>query len=180
MDRLIRIALREDLPAIRVVLEAAREIMRSVGNTNQWINGYPSDEIILWDIEKGYGHVVVDNGSVVGYFAFVPSPEPTYQKIYNGAWPDDSEPYHVVHRIGSLPDSHGVFRSILDWCFTQDNNIRIDTHRDNSIMRHCITSYGFTYCGIIYLASGDQRLAYAGSIPLSACRLLGCAAPERR
>lgn len=27
-------------------------------------------------------------------------------------------------------------------------------------MQHCILSYGFTYCGIIYLSSGDSRLAY--------------------
>ena len=27
-------------------------------------------------------------------------------------------------------------------------------------MQHCIKQYGFTYCGIIYLANGDERLAY--------------------
>lgn len=27
-------------------------------------------------------------------------------------------------------------------------------------MQHVIEKYGFTYCGIIYLASGDERLAY--------------------
>ena len=27
-------------------------------------------------------------------------------------------------------------------------------------MQHCIESYGFTYCGIIYLADGAPRLAY--------------------
>ncbi len=41
-----------------------------------------------------------------------------------------------------------------------DSNIRIDTHLDNRIMQHVIKKYGFTYCGIIYLASGDERLAY--------------------
>ena len=28
------------------------------------------------------------------------------------------------------------------------------------IMRHCILKAGFQYCGIIHLASGDERLAY--------------------
>jgi hypothetical protein len=28
------------------------------------------------------------------------------------------------------------------------------------IMRHNILKHGFTYCGIIYLLSGDERLAY--------------------
>ena len=50
----------------------------------------------------------------------------------------------------------------MDWCFANDEhrNIKIDTHRDNRIMLHCILSYGFTYCGIIYLTSGDKRLVY--------------------
>ena len=28
------------------------------------------------------------------------------------------------------------------------------------IMQHNILKHGFTYCGIIYLLSGDERLAY--------------------
>ena len=97
---------------------------------------------------------------VVGYFAFLPSPEPTYARIYEGKWLDDERPYHVVHRIGSYPHAHGIFCGIMDYCFSKDYNIRIDTHRDNHIMQHCISKYGFTYCGIIYLANGDERLAY--------------------
>ena len=27
-------------------------------------------------------------------------------------------------------------------------------------MQQCIEKYGFKYCGIIYLAGGDERLAY--------------------
>jgi len=73
---------------------------------------------------------------------------------------DDEKHYHVVHRIASLPDAHGIFSSIMDFCFAHDNNIRIDTHRDNAIMQHNIEKHGFTYCGIIYLANGDERLAY--------------------
>lgn len=30
----------------------------------------------------------------------------------------------------------------------------------NKIMQHNILKHGFTYCGIIYLLSGDERLAY--------------------
>jgi hypothetical protein len=142
------------------VLEAAKGIMRASGNNGQWVNGYPGEDVVLNDIANGYGFVVEEIEKVVGYFAFIPSPEPTYSYIEGGSWLDDKKPYHVVHRIGSYPQVHGVFRTIMDWCFAQDSNIRIDTHRDNHIMHHCITSYGFTYCGIIYLASGDQRLAY--------------------
>ena len=142
------------------VLEAAKGIMRSSGNRDQWKDGYPTREIIEDDIRKGYGFVVTDGSAIVAYFAFIPSPEPTYSYIEDGAWLEDTLPYHVIHRIGSTPDSHGVFNSIMDWCRAQDPNLRIDTHRDNHIMQHCILSYGFKYCGIIYLANGDERLAY--------------------
>ena len=49
---------------------------------------------------------------------------------------------------------------MMDFCFAHDVNIRIDTHRDNLIMQHNLLKHGFAYCGIIYLASGDTRLAY--------------------
>ena len=156
----IRPAQTNDLSDIMAVLEAAKGIMRASGNAGQWVGGYPSEEIILQDINRGYGQVVVADGRIAGYFAFIPSPEPTYAEIFNGAWLDDSLPYHVVHRIGSYPEIHGVFRAIMDWCFERDGNIRIDTHRDNRIMQHNILKYGFQYCGIIHLATGDERLAY--------------------
>ena len=156
----IRPAQTNDLSDIMAVLEAAKGIMRASGNAGQWVGGYPSEEIILQDINRGYGQVVVADGRIAGYFAFIPSPEPTYAEIYNGAWRDDSLPYHVVHRIGSYPEIHGVFQAIMDWCFARCGNIRIDTHRDNRIMQHIILKYGFQYCGIIHLATGDERLAY--------------------
>ena len=145
---------------IMMVMDAAKQIMRSSGNMHQWRDGYPSEDIILADMEKGCGYVVEDEGTVVGYFAFLPSPEPTYSRIYEGKWLDDERPYHVIHRIASYPDAYGIFSSIMDFCFSHETNIRIDTHRDNRIMQHNITKHGFTYCGIIYLLSGDERLAY--------------------
>jgi hypothetical protein len=51
-------------------------------------------------------------------------------------------------------------KDLLDWCFSKDGNIRIDTHKDNTIMRHRLRNFGFTYCGIIHLKNGDERQAY--------------------
>ena len=48
----------------------------------------------------------------------------------------------------------------MDFAFAHESNIRIDTHKDNAIMQHNIVKHGFRYCGIIHLASGDERLAY--------------------
>ena len=101
-----------------------------------------------------------EEGRVVGYFAFLPSPDLTYKKIYDGKWLDDEMDYHVVHRIASYPEVHCVFSSIMDFCLSRDRNIRIDTHRDNKIMQHNLLKHSFSYCGIIYLLTGDERLAY--------------------
>ena len=142
------------------VMEAAKNIMRSSGNMHQWGDGYPSEEVIFSDMEKHGGFVIEDEDNIVGYFAFLSSPEPTYSKIYDGKWTDDTLPYHVVHRIASYPDAHGIFNDIMGFCFSHDSIIRIDTHKDNTIMQHNIEKYGFTYCGIIHLANGEERLAY--------------------
>ena len=92
-------------------------------------------------------------------FAFIPGPEPTYKEIFEGQWLDD-KPYHVVHRLASTAASRGIFNDVMDYCMGVAGNLRIDTHRDNVIMRHVIDRYGFIYCGIIYLLNGDERLAY--------------------
>ena len=145
---------------IMKVMDAAKKIMRQSGNMHQWGDGYPSEAVITADMEKKGAFVIEDDSVIVGYFAFLSSPEPTYARIYEGEWLDDEQPYHVVHRMASYPDAHGIFNSIMDFCFSHDPNIRIDTHRDNTIMQHNIEKHGFTYCGIIFLASGDERLAY--------------------
>ena len=160
MSRIIRKAEPSDLAEIMQVIEAAKEIMRSAGNMHQWADGYPSQIVILDDMEKGGGYIMEEDEKIIAYFAFLPSPEPTYNHIYDGEWLDDELSYHVVHRIASYPNVHHIFCDIMDFCFSVERNIRIDTHRDNSIMQYCISKYGFTYCGIIYLANGDERLAY--------------------
>lgn len=154
MNRIIREAKPTDIPEIMQVIEAAKKIMRQSGNMHQWADGYPSEAVIISDMEKHGGFVIEDAGRIVGYFAFLHSPEPTYSKIYDGQWTDDTLPYHVVHRIASYPDVHGIFSDVMDFCFSHDANIRIDTHKDNRIMQHNIEKHGFTYCGIIYLANG--------------------------
>ena len=104
--RIFRLATMGDVPVIMRLIDEARAIMRSCGNVNQWIDGYPSEETIKHDIDNGHCYLCVERDSAVA------------------------------------------------------GNLRIDTHRDNVIMRHVIEHYGFTYCGIIYLLNGDERLAY--------------------
>ena len=155
---IIRPATASDLPALRPVFEAAKAIMRADGNLDQWAApGFPPDDLLLRDITRGGGYVIEKNAPI-GYFALLPSPEPTYDYI-DGAWLTD-EPYGVIHRIASYPEEHGIFAAIIEFAAARYAHLRIDTHRDNRIMQHLIEKHGFTYCGIIWLADGTPRLAY--------------------
>ena len=164
---MIRHATMDDLPTILNLRDQAREIMRSYGNTYQWPEGYPRDDMFRKDIELGGSYVMADEtGAIVGTFALLPSPEVTYNVIYDGQWLDD-KPYHVIHRIASTPDSHGVLDVVLDYSETLATNIRIDTHEANIIMRKGLEKHGYHYCGIIHLLNGDDRLAFQKIIPYS-------------
>ena len=147
------------------VFEAAKAIMRADGNHDQWgAPGFPGDALLLRDIARGGGFVISSAAdgevekSIVAYFALLPSPEPTYDVI-DGAWLTD-EPYGVIHRIASYPEVHGIFSAIIDFAAARYPHLRIDTHRDNRIMQHLIDMAGFTYCGVIWLEDGTDRLAY--------------------
>ena len=156
----LRTATEADIPAIMKILESGRGIMLASGNLHQWPQGYPTEEMVRRDIGPGYGKVMEEEGRQVAYFACIPSPDPTYAVIYDGAWEKDEKPYYVVHRIASFPQVHGVFKTMMEYLDALTDNIRIDTHRDNKIMQHNLAKYGFKYCGIIHIASGAERLAY--------------------
>lgn len=155
----IRNTILEDLDAVLDIYDKAKQYMRENGNLNQWVNGYPSRELVTTDINKGISYVCIDNNEIVATFCYIPGIDPTYIHIYEGSWLND-EPYSVIHRIASISHQKGVATYCLDWCFKQCNNLRIDTHRDNIIMQKLVLKNGFQYCGIIYLADGDERLAY--------------------
>ena len=160
MNYTIRKSTLADLPVILNLRNQAREIMRSYGNIYQWPDGYPRDDMFKKDIESGGSHVMLDGrGEIIGTFALLPSPEVTYNVIYDGQWLDD-EPYYVIHRIASTPGSHGVLDTLLDYCESKVGNIRIDTHEANVIMRKGLERHGYQYCGIIHLLNGDERLAF--------------------
>ena len=62
-----------------------------------------------------------------------------------------------VAQDGSL---RGMLGFILSYASRQCPYIRIDTHRDNVIMRHLLEKHGFRESGTIYIETGDERLAF--------------------
>lgn len=157
---LIRPAGLEDLPLVMEIYDYARAFMRANGNVTQWVNGYPSEELIRQEIQDGHSFVCTDgDGEIVGTFCFILGDDPTYQQIYDGAWLND-EPYGVIHRMGTNGKRKGIAEACLDWSFQHSDNIRVDTHRNNLVMQHILEKNGFKRCGIIYVRDGTERIAY--------------------
>ena len=156
----VRRSTYDDLPVLMDIYRQGREIMLSCGNVNQWKPGHPNEALIRDDIERHQSYSIVEDGEIVGVFALIHGVDPTYNTIYNGSWVNDDLPYATIHRLASTMDSHGVAEACFNWCWEQTRNLRVDTHEDYVIMRHCIQKAGFKYCGIIHLLNGDPRLAY--------------------
>lgn len=150
-----------EIETLMDIFEQAKRIMRKAGNMKQWTGNYPSAELVMRDIENGNSYVCLDDaGEIIGTFAFICGNDPTYARIYEGEWVEDTLPYGVIHRLASTESSKGVAAACLQWCYEQIPNLRADTHRDNHILQHILKKHGFQYCGIIYLANGDERLAF--------------------
>ena len=155
---MVRAAREQDLPRILTIYNVARRYMRAHGNTAQWVNGYPSKELLRQDLAAGQLYVLEDGGGVYAVFAFILGEDPTYRRI-EGAWRDDS-PYGTIHRLGSDGSHRGVFAETAAWAATQCGHLRADTHAANDTMQRCMERAGFMRCGVIHVADGTPRLAY--------------------
>ena len=156
---IIRKSTLADLPAMESIYADARRFMAESGNPTQWVNGYPVRWMLEEDIAIGRSYVCEDDEGICATFVYAVMEDPTYLKIYEGAWKAPG-PYGVVHRIASGTRKKGIAGFCLNWCYEQCKNLRIDTHRNNIPMQKALAKYGFEYCGIIYLEDGDERLAF--------------------
>ena len=159
----IRHATSADLPTIISIYDRARAYMREQGNAAQWNGGYPQESILRGDIAQEKLYVCVEADEILAVFYYAYEDDPTYLKIYEGSWLND-QPYGVLHRIAVNSKGRGVADFCYDYCLSQCKNLKIDTHRDNLPMQKSLAKNGFSYCGIIYLASGDERWAYQKSV----------------
>ena len=137
-DRIRKTEIAE-LGILMELFEQGKRIMRKSGNMKQWTGGYPNEELVKKDIENGNSYVCLDEEqNIVGTFTFIQGNDPTYARIYEGAWSDDTRPYGVIHRLASTEQSKGVASACLQWCYRQIPNLRADTHRDNHILQHIL------------------------------------------
>ena len=156
---MIRKAIERDLLEIKSIVAKARELMKASDNVNQWVDGYPSIDVLLSDIRSGNAYLLLRENKAVAYFAMTDDPDLTYNFIAEGNWLND-DIYGVLHRIASNGEAKGVFKEILLYASEHYSNIRIDTHHDNKIMQRLLQENGFVHCGVIFLTDGSPRLAY--------------------
>ncbi len=154
----IRKTILSDLPRVMQIFGVARDFMKRSGNPSQWNDNYPSEELVISDIQEGVSYVVIYRSKIVGTFVFVEGDEPSYSEI-DGCWLND-KPYGTIHRIASDGSTNGIANECLKFCKTKIHNIRIDTHKDNSIMQKWITRCGFKKCGVIRVSDGTPRDAF--------------------
>ena len=163
----VRKANHRDLDRAMQIFDSGKQHMRSEGNTLQWINGYPSQELIRQEIEQEHFFVWLDEyeekadpqKAIHGVFAFIIGEDPTYRHIENGAWLNE-KPYGTIHRMASDGTRKGMLRESLAFCRNIISEIRIDTHEQNISMQKACERLGFQRCGIIYIADGTPRIAY--------------------
>ena len=161
----IRIAEKKDIDRIMQIIADARESIGKLG-IDQWQYGYPTRDIIKDDVAQSRGYVVEENGEILATFALINDGEPTYKKIYCGAWLGEGD-YLALHRI-AIESSHrgkGVAEQVIKFLaeYSKENgysSIRVDTHQGNLPMRRMLEKNGFEYCGTIRLLDGQERVAY--------------------
>jgi len=158
-----------DIDRIMEIITQAQQYFKD-NNIDQWQNNYPNTDTIKQDITNGESYLaqtVDQNNLIVGTVVLSFEPEPTYTKIYEGAWLTNDEPYAVIHRLAVANDikGRGISSFIMSQCesLCKDKNVRsikIDTHRNNKSMLRHIEKEGYVYTGIIYLEDGAERVAY--------------------
>ena len=157
---MFRGARRADLDAILKIYARARQAMADSGNPTQWGDHFPPQELLEEDIDSNRLFLYLVNGELEGVFAFILGPDPTYARIEDGKWLNDTLPYGTIHRVAGDGTVHGLFTACMDFCKRRMSHLRIDTHRDNAIMQHVILKNDFTRCGVIHIASGAERIAF--------------------
>lgn len=155
----IRRSNTDDINEILNIFEIAKQYMIEHGNNRQWNKKYPGLDSILDDINNDNSYVITSNNEIVGVFTFIIGEEENYKNIINGSW-HKNIPYGTIHRLASSSKKKGIAKACFDFCTSKIDYVRIDTHKDNTIMQQAIINYGFKECGNIFVEDGSARIAY--------------------
>ena len=158
MQYQIRKAESRDFEKILALYENARTFMAAHGNPDQWGKTEPSEKLLSSYLQEEVLYILENAGGLHGAFMFKIFEDPTYQIIEKGQWRSRT-PYGVIHSVAG-DGSGGILAAAVSFAETRIRHLRMDTHEKNLPMQKALIRQGFSYCGIIYTAQGEARLAY--------------------
>lgn len=139
-------------------------LRRKKEGSDQWQDGYPNPDVVQNDLEKGFGYVLTQGETILGYCAAIINDEPEYAKI-QGKWLTDND-FVVIHRIAITESNLGkgltkiILQHIEDFAINNSIfSIKVDTNFDNFAMLKILEKSGYIYCGEVYFR-GSPRKAF--------------------
>lgn len=171
----IRQATADDIDRCEVILAHAKDFLRAQ-DLSQWQWGYPNRQNIVDDVAHGELYVAYDDesGEILGSAMITMNGEPNYSHPLRGQWittspntPDAT--YACIHRVTCAPEyrGRGVATALMNECERQaraagKRSCRVETHPNNSGMRHIAEKLGYVHCCDIVSCHDqiDGRVAY--------------------
>ncbi len=152
-------AVEKDEQVVLDILQKGRQTMEDQGNKSQWTDTYPGLKDVREDMKRNSLYKLTFDGEIEAVFSLIEGEDPTYREIYGGSWLNN-KPYVTIHRIASRGRRKNLLDEILSWSQEAFDNIRIDTHEDNTIMKHILKKNNFVECGYIRVKDKSKRIAF--------------------
>ncbi len=149
----IRLAIREDLPALMALMRRVVPLMLATGNL-QWDENYPNEAVFQRDIDQGQLWLADVETCIAGVAAVTMDQEPDYAQV---GW-DINEPAVVVHRLAVEPEFRGagIARALMQKAeeVAAERGIpvlRVDTNTQNEATQRLFPKLGYRLAGEISL-----------------------------
>ena len=149
-----RPAREEDLPAILDIVAQAQASLKK-HRVDQWQDGYPREENLRFDLERGECFVLLHGQEIAGFFTLSTREEAGYAAITDGKWTEGMA-YCVLHRAAVAQKYRGgEMAAFLMKCVERQAReyglrcIRTDTHKKNKPMQTLLRENGYRYRGNI-------------------------------
>jgi len=149
----LRLAARDDIPAIMEIVRAVVPLMRATGNL-QWDDTYPNPGAFEEDITLAQLWVASIDGKIAGAIAITTEQYPEYAQA---GW-DITDPAIVVHRLAVNPEfqGKGIAAALLRQAEAVARSrglgrVLADTNTHNQAMRRLLPKLGYSLSGEITL-----------------------------
>jgi ribosomal protein S18 acetylase RimI-like enzyme len=149
----IRLATREDIPALMQLVRNVVPLMQAAGN-HQWDDTYPNVEVFSRDIALDQLWLAAIEAGIAGVAAITTDQDPDYAQV---GW-DLNEPAIVVHRLAVDPAFRGlgVAAALMQQAEVVAASqgitvLHVDTNTENRITQKLFPKLGYVLAGEITL-----------------------------